>query len=90
VNKHWRKSEVEPHETVSIMGEPFAVGVHGGKTFLTHRQWSLMGSGPTPAEARASLKAEAEEIAEFYLSKSDETLTVEGVAIKKFLQKFLA
>jgi hypothetical protein len=86
MNKHFRKPEIETDSTLSIMGEPFVLGNLGGKTVLTHRHWSLTGTGCTQAEACASLREEAEEIADFYLSKPDESLTVEAVALKQFLQ----
>ena len=90
VGQGYRSPEHDRNEIVSILNEPFTLEDRDGGKVLKHRQWSLMGTGSTKAEACASLREEAEDIADFYLSKPDESLTVEAVAFKQFLKKLLA
>lgn len=90
VGHAYERSEQAQSEIVKILNEPFTLEDRGGRKVLKHRQWSLMGSGATKAQAIKSLQAEAEEVADFFLSQPDETLTDEAVGLKHFLKKLVA
>jgi hypothetical protein len=73
-----------------LQDEPFLLGDFEGKKIITHNQWSLIGIGETVEEAIEALIEEAEDVAEFYITQSDDSLTVEAIALKRFLERLTA
>ena len=85
-----RRLKAEGKEIVTIIGEPFELSSISGNRVLKHARWSLMGIGKTRAEAHAALFQEASEIADFYCSKPNETLSADAIELKNFLLRLLS
>jgi hypothetical protein len=77
----------EANNTVSLFGECFEVMVSDGTFIIRHPKWSLVGMGENPGDAFHSLLGQAKEIAPFYVSESDESLSPDAIELKHYLQE---
>ena len=77
-----------PHPVTPVMtlsGERFLVNVAGGQVFLSHPQWSLIGTGDTMAAARENLLEEARQLAAVMIADDPATLSDEANRLRTYV-----
>ena len=72
-------------DTVDVYNEPFSIVEDGDEIFLTHPQWSLLGSGKTLSEAYADLISSARDMAHSLRNDDDASLSAQARLLKKFV-----
>ena len=77
----------DKNDIVQFFGEPFRVIVDDGTFIVKHLKWSLVGVGDTLEQAVLALLTEAREVAPYYVTEADDSLSPEAVRLKYFLQK---
>jgi hypothetical protein len=76
----------DKNDIVQFFGEPFRVVMDDGTFIVKHLKWSLVGTGNTLEQAVLALLTEAKEVAPFYVTEADDTLSPEAVKLRYFLQ----
>lgn len=80
--------EVLEDVEVTVLGESFVLTVEEGVAYLSHPRWSLLGSGPTFADAEADLYHEAAELAEVMAEVNPADLDEAALDLREFVLAF--
>lgn len=71
--------------SLNIFGEEFFLEEADGQVFLTHPQWSLLGSGNNPPAAFASLITEARDLAKEMANDDPASLSNQARRLREFV-----
>ena len=80
---------VSPTPTISIFGEAFSLEKDDGTIYLSHGQWSLVGSGKTLVAAYNDLLSEMRDLARAMADDAPQILSSQAQRMRNFAQNAL-
>jgi hypothetical protein len=73
---------------ISLLGEQFFADEEGGRIYITHPQWSLVGMGRTVPDAIIDLLTEARELALAMKDDDERTLSPQALRFREYVLNF--